>query len=217
MKRYFFIAFVLFNIVVCPVFGLESSNHRLQWSYPTGGTVESSPAIADDGTIYVGSYDNNLYAVTPDGNLKWQFPTGDKIESSPAIAADGTIYVGSVDCRFYAVKPNGELKWKYDDPAYDLRFFSSPTIAEDGTIYVAGRQSQGTNFGILYALTPQGEARWYHHLSEHCQFAAVGDDGTIYLQNTSNGMLYALYPEDGSEKWSADLGGEVEFIACDQR
>jgi outer membrane protein assembly factor BamB len=31
------------------------------------------PAIGADGTIYVGSWDYNLYAVKPDGSEKWKF------------------------------------------------------------------------------------------------------------------------------------------------
>ena len=66
--------------------------------------IESSPAIASDGTIYVGSDDNKLYAIYPNGTLKWTYTTGDLIESSPAIASDGTIYVGSDDGKLYAFK-----------------------------------------------------------------------------------------------------------------
>jgi len=32
----------------------------------------------------------------------------------------------------------------------------------------------------------------------------VGNDGTVYAV-FQNGMLYALEPQDGSEKWSLDL------------
>ena len=33
------------------------------WEFETGGPVSSSPAIGSDGTVYVGSYDKNLYAI----------------------------------------------------------------------------------------------------------------------------------------------------------
>jgi hypothetical protein len=48
--------------------GLGSgSNGLLRWKYATQGMVESSPAIAADGTVYVGSDDGNLYALTSAG------------------------------------------------------------------------------------------------------------------------------------------------------
>ena len=42
----------------------------LKWKYKTGGSIWSSPAIGSDGTIYVGSWDGNLYAINPVGTLK---------------------------------------------------------------------------------------------------------------------------------------------------
>ncbi len=41
--------------------------------FQTGSAVFSSPAIDLDGTIYVSSADNNLYAINPDGTQKWAF------------------------------------------------------------------------------------------------------------------------------------------------
>jgi len=37
-----------------------------KWEFTTGGLVSSSPAIGSDGTIYVGSDDNKLYAIRSD-------------------------------------------------------------------------------------------------------------------------------------------------------
>jgi len=36
------------------------------WEFETGGDVGSSPAIGSDGTVYVGSQDNKLYAIKTD-------------------------------------------------------------------------------------------------------------------------------------------------------
>ena len=36
------------------------------WEFETGGYVISSPAIGSDGTVYVGSSDNKLYAIKTD-------------------------------------------------------------------------------------------------------------------------------------------------------
>jgi outer membrane protein assembly factor BamB len=47
-----------------------AADGTLKWQFQTGGLVYSSPAIGDDGTIFVGSEDYYLYAVNPDGTLK---------------------------------------------------------------------------------------------------------------------------------------------------
>lgn len=86
---------------------LGARDGELYLTYETDGDVESSPAIAPDGTIYVGSYDGYLYALNPDLTLKWRYATLGMIRSSPAIAPDGTIYVGSNDGKVHAVTPAG--------------------------------------------------------------------------------------------------------------
>ncbi len=83
-------------------------------SYTTGDKVVSSPAVSSDGTVYVGSHDNKLHAVNPDGTFKWEYTTGGDVRSSPAIGADGTVYVGNLDGTLYAVDLNtGAIKWTY--------------------------------------------------------------------------------------------------------
>jgi outer membrane protein assembly factor BamB len=87
----------------CP-YDTSNNNGTLKWKYQTGGwIIGSSPAIASNGTIYIGSNDNYLHAINPDGTLKWRYQTGGWIYSSPAIASDGTIYVGSDDGYLYAI------------------------------------------------------------------------------------------------------------------
>ena len=73
-----------------------------KWTYTTGSYVHSSPTLGADGSVYVGSMDNNLYALTAAGKLLWSAPTGGSVYSSPAISADGvSIYVGAYDFSFY--------------------------------------------------------------------------------------------------------------------
>lgn len=56
-----------------------------------------------DNTVFVGSYDSNLYAVdTETGSEKWSFETGGWIESSPMVVED-TVFVGNMDTHIYAV------------------------------------------------------------------------------------------------------------------
>ena len=65
------------------------SSADVKWDFGINDAGPSSPAIASDGTIYVGSNDRKLYAVKPDGTKKWEFETGDRVQSSPAVDSDG--------------------------------------------------------------------------------------------------------------------------------
>ena len=42
---------------------IGAQNSTLKWRFKTEGRVYSTTAIDTDGTIYVGSYDGNLYAI----------------------------------------------------------------------------------------------------------------------------------------------------------
>ncbi|MHC9541454.1 MAG: PQQ-binding-like beta-propeller repeat protein [Vulcanimicrobiota bacterium] len=65
-----------------------------KWRYFTEGTIESSPDIDEDGTVYVGSMDGRISAIK-DGKQLWSLVTGNQVTHSPSIAPDGTIYLGN--------------------------------------------------------------------------------------------------------------------------
>jgi len=96
--------------------------------------ITSAPALAEDGTLYVCSWDKYLYAFnSSNGILKWRLFTDEILGiSSPAIAEDGTIYFGRHH-HIFAVYPNGTEKWRYETGS---NVHSSPAVAEDGTIYI---------------------------------------------------------------------------------
>ena len=93
-----------FLLVLCLALGVQAQKPgTLLWSFETGDDVRSSPAIGTDGTVYVGSYDNKVYALNgKTGAKKWEFTAEGDVFSSPAIGADGTVYVGSRDTKVYA-------------------------------------------------------------------------------------------------------------------
>ena len=92
----------------------------LHWSYPTGGAVISSPAIANKGgVVYVGSLDDNVYALNATTGAKlWSYPTGSYVDSSPAVA-NGVVYVGSYDDNVYAFDQQGGLLVRTKQPRPD--------------------------------------------------------------------------------------------------
>jgi outer membrane protein assembly factor BamB len=172
---------------------------RMKWSFSTGDYVVSSPAIASDGTIYVGSIDNNLYAINPNGSQKWTFSTGDQVGSTPSIGSDGTIYVGSYDNNLYAINPDGSQKWTFSTGD---RILSSPAIGLDGTIYL------GSWNGNLYAINPNGTKKWSYQTGNSVHSSpAISSDNIIYL-GSGNDSLYAINP-DGSKRWAFSTGDNI--------
>jgi len=173
----------------------------LVWRYQTADAVNSSPAIGSDGTVYIGSADNKLYAVNPAGGSDWNFPTGLAVNSAPALGADGKIYFGSNDVYVYALHPDGGVKyWDYKTDGY---VSSSPAIGADGTVYV------GSGDENLWAFESDGDFLWKLKTGGDVGSSpAVASDGVIYV-GSDDGSLYAVDPADGSIKWSFKTGGKV--------
>ena len=111
--------------------------------------AQAVPAVAPDGTVYVGADDKNLYALSDDGQSRWLFDTGGTITAPPVVTRDGAILVASSAQKLFAVNPDGTKKWEYN-----LAWAGRCALAEgdDGTIYCHTK--------TLIALTPKGEKCW---------------------------------------------------------
>jgi outer membrane protein assembly factor BamB len=180
---------VVFSLNKTSIAG-TSGTEKWRVEIPFG--VLSSPAIGEDGTIYVGSLDG-LYAFSPNGTKIWNFATGDEVRSSITIGDDGTIYIGCYDKNLYAINPNGTEKWRFKTEGI---IYSSPAIGKFGTIYA---ESGDEN---LYAINPNGIEIWRFSARDSLRYSpAIGKDGTIYFGGRN---LYAIN-RDGTEKWRFDL------------
>jgi len=102
------------------------------WSFKCEDEVRGTPTVFQ-GTLYIGSYDNNLYALdAADGKFQWKYPTEGGIVSRPALV-DGNIFIGSEDKRLHVVSMrSGKVVWTYYT---DAPIRSSPRIAE-GHIFI---------------------------------------------------------------------------------
>ncbi len=180
-----------------PHAGPDSPTKR--WGVDTGGGIQSSPAIGSDGTVYVGSNDNNIYAINPDGSMKWEIITAGEVVSSPAVGLNGTVYVGSSDKKLYAIYPDGSERWTF---ATGGELFSSPVISSDGTIYI------GSNDKKLYAINPDGSKEWAFVTNGAISSSpAIGSDGAVYV-GSSDYNVYAINSY-GSKRWAFRTEGVI--------
>jgi len=85
-------------------YAINSENGVKKWSHQTEDKIYSTAVIGSDSTIYFGSDDNKIRALTIDGQLKWIFETGGKVQSSGALSEDGVLYIGSNDNKLYAIQ-----------------------------------------------------------------------------------------------------------------
>ena len=154
----------------------------LHWSYQTGGSIYSSPAVAA-GVLYVGSLSPTLFALNAStGALLWKYTMGSYVHGGPAVD-NGVVYVGSADGNVYALNAGtGALLWKYTTANY---VYSSPAVA-NGVVYV------GSADGNVYALNANtGALLWRYTTAIGVESSPAVANGAVYV-GTSDGYLYAF-------------------------
>ena len=168
------------------------------WSYETGDSVLSSPAVSG-GVVYVGS-DSDVYALDAStGDLIWSYETGDYVFSSPAVSG-GVVYVGSTDNRVYALDAStGDLIWSYETGD---EVWSSPEVS-GGVVYVGSRDNR------VYALDAStGDLIWSYETGGWVHSSPTVSGDVVYV-GSGDGRLYALDASTGDLIWSYETGGWV--------
>lgn len=151
-------------------------------------------AIIDEGVIYVGSYDNNLYALNQaNGQFLWKFPTNDSIASTPA-TFDEDIFITSADHHLYSInKRTGELNWRHktNGPIY-----SSPTVRYDHVFF-------GSDDTHCYALNAKrGKMVWKTNAFSPVRSSPFVGEELVFF-GTEGGYIYALELATGKMKWQS--------------
>jgi outer membrane protein assembly factor BamB len=180
---------------------LSNSDYQDYWDY-----YLSSPNI-NDGKVYVGSGDGNLYAFECKTRKKlWKFDAKSRIRSTPAIKGNSVVF-GTMDGHLISVnKSTGKLQWRFATDGASINFdnrsndrtsvFCSPSIG-DGIVTVGGRDGfiYGVNFrsGNLEWKTTHDSASWI--------LSMAIDKNTVYIGSGSAFILQAAELQTGKEIW----------------
>jgi outer membrane protein assembly factor BamB len=166
------------------------------WTVATGGVIAASPSVSG-GTVYLGSWDGNLYALdAATGKPKWMTALGtttiqpscnapypSKMGITSSATVDGnTVYVGGGDLFFYALDAaTGKILWKVStipkgQQADGYYNYSSPIIV-GGSAYVglsSGGNCPSTVGGAMRIdLTQHTVAAEWHAVPDGQQGGAV--------------------------------------------
>ncbi len=182
-------------------------NGTLRWSYYTGSSSGSPPAVRSVGqsyNVYLGSYDDTITAVSSTGALVWQTSIGNDVPTSPSIGLDGTVY-GVPSPYICALNSSGVQQWQYQTGG---SVYFSPAIASDGTLYVISDDQ------YLYALNSDGSLKWRKLISSITKRpVTTGTDGTIYVSYFDSTIgagdrLWSLMAinSDGTDRWTFKTG-----------
>lgn len=177
------------------------------WSFLAKDKVSAKPVIGQDRTIFVGSDDNNLYAIDViTGKEKWRFKTDGMIQTAVTLGRDNNILLPSRDGKVYSLdEKTGKKKWEFNMGAKMFSIPAPPAEGLNGLIFVTGDNE------TLHAVKADtGEKVWEFKGEKNridAPRCAVGPDGTVFTDNGSNN-LFALDPDSGKVKWEFKAGDD---------
>ncbi len=177
------------------LYALEISDNgaRQKWSFDTGGAMVASPALDEDGNLFVGTMTQDVIAVSPTGKELWRFEATGAVWGTP-IVHEGQVMFGDLSGNIYALNAgSGAVEW---------------TITVDGPVIGSGALLEdGVAFGIeeigVQLVGFNGTKKWSHPVDGEIQ-AGLVQAGDFVLVAVSNGedLMIALDPANGNERWS---------------
>ena len=166
------------------------------WKFATGNAIEANPGVGA-GMVFVGSTDNNLYAVNiATKRQAWSYQLA-SVSAAPEVVGD-VVCVSDSGGHFYALQvANGKRAWDVDAGvsaiykrtwAVDGKNVILATDESSAQAYDAATGTKGINFSTQspYVLT-----------------LAV-NSGTLYALDAS-GILYAFNTATGAKIWHRQL------------
>lgn len=172
----------------------EASRNAIdvRWKFKFEEEIRSTPTV-HQGLLFVGSYDNNLWALNVEnGQLRWKFPTDGGVATTPAIAEEENLVIaGSNDFSIYAVDiRSGRQNWKLTTQG-PIR--SSPTVAHGHVFF-------GSDDHKFYAVrVATGRAAWKYDAGSPIRSRPALTDELIIF-GTDLGDVFAL-DLSGQLKW----------------
>ncbi|HSF82681.1 MAG TPA: serine/threonine-protein kinase [Anaerolineales bacterium] len=174
------------------VTSLKSSVQEVKpvWEFTCEDEIRGTP-VYYSGAVFVGSYDNNLYALNAaNGAFVWKYPTDAGIVSTPAVY-ENNVYFGSEDRRLHVVAArSGQIYWTYYTEG-SVR--SSPHIAE-GHVFI------GSDDGQLHAVNSfTGRSAWILDAGAPVRSTPLVHQDLVYFGSESGDFFCANFK--GQIKW----------------
>ncbi|GJQ37523.1 MAG: serine/threonine-protein kinase [Anaerolineales bacterium] len=167
-----------------------SSGVKPVWDFKCEDEIRGTPTL-HQGILYVGCYDNNLYALNAaDGKFQWKYPTDGGIVSRPLVY-ENNVFFCSEDQRLHVIGArSGKLLWTYYT---DGRIYSSPRIS-DGHVFF------GSDDNDLHAVNVNsGRPVWKFSTDSPIHSTPLIANEMIYF-GTESGSFYSL-DFRGAMKW----------------
>ena len=183
------------------LYALDAAGNSL-WNFDTTASINSSPAVSNDGSIYFGSNNGTIYSLDQQGGRLWTYTTNGAVHSSPAIDHLGRIWIGSDDGHLYSFQSNGDTHFSTNTGA-GIR--TNPAVYGDAAVFV------GNNAGTVISYDLNGQQR-YSFTSGTAAVTAgpVVDSLANVYYGTYDGRMISL-DKDGNFRWSFQAGNAAIY------
>ncbi len=183
----------------------------VRWRFRAGDGIESTPAIAD-GTAYIGSYDQHLYALDlKTGREKWRYKGGPF--KGPVAVRGGSVYAGDEDGTLHCVDAQtGRKRWTHDAGA---EVTSGAGFAGEDVLFGSANET-------LYCLTKDGKKRWTFRVeggpvnptpaTAAGHTFVAGCDSNLHVIDVKTGKETRAVPLGGQVGATAAVGGDVLYV-----
>jgi outer membrane protein assembly factor BamB len=170
----------------------EAGDIGEMWRFACEDEVRSSPTVKDN-VLFVGAYDNNLYALNAEtGEFLWKYATDGGIASTPCVHGE-QVMIGSGDRILYSINARtGRLEWTCPTQG---RIWSSPRV-EFGHVFF------GSDDHHLYAVSAQtGRVAWKREMGGPVRSSVAFGEDILYVGCEDGSVL--AYDIRGEPKWRA--------------
>jgi outer membrane protein assembly factor BamB len=199
---------------------LRAHDGKQLWAKHIGPTSGESLLSADGNTIYVGTDEGYMYALsTVNGGERWHYNTKGAILRPPIAVGDMLVFATDADRVIALDRDSGKWRWQYarETPEEFTLHGHAGVSAGADKVYA------GFADGHVVALSSSGgEILWVRSLSgDSKQFVDVDTtpllhDGAVYAASAAGG-LYALDANDGTERWHLPATGATQLTLAGDR
>ena len=173
------------------------------WKFETKDAIEATAAIAD-GVVYIGSFDEHLYAIDlATGKEKWKFKAG-PIKAAVSYRA-GQVYAGNIDGDFFCVDAvTGKQQWKFTT---DGEISSGANFAGDNILFGSGDEH-------LYCVSKAGNEVWKYKVPGGPVNGSPVVAGNRTFAAGCDSNLHIIDLDKGKQVAKLDLGSQIGASAA---
>ena len=131
---------VVFPSVDHFLYALDRETGQLRWSVDLGGSVASTPLLAND-RLYVGSFNKSFFELSLDGEILNEYATQNWVWGTPAIDENGIIYLADLSGFVHALDSGNRLSERWSKEIAERGIRAGPLVYEDRVI-VASRDGK---------------------------------------------------------------------------